>query len=326
MTQKSWKYGQLEGIRQALGPGEDLILTGTNGKASFPGLPDINLEQEFGEDRVMNYTAIDELWYFNVAYGSAVVGAGKTKAICHHGMYMANAYPYHHLSQHVAKDHHMTGGQATVPFVHWAKLARKWVGGAGQHSDYEEDSWFMHIPGVRTVIPSTPYDAKGLMISAIRSGDPVVYIDFGGFGSMKGDVPDEAYEVPFGKAAIRTTGNDLTIVSSGGGMVEAQKGTEMLKKAGMSVELIDLRSLNPMDTETLIKSVQKTKRLLTFDLSKYTLAPGAEVIARVAEGVEGAKFKRIAHPDAPPAAAPEMYLWARPDENNLVDAAKKLVG
>ena len=326
MTQKSWAYGQLEGIRQALGPGEDLILTGTNGKASFPGLPDINFEEEFGKDRVMNYTAIDELWYFNVAYGSAVVGAGKTKAIYNHRMYMANAYPFHHLSQHVAKDHHMTGGQATIPFVHWAKLARKWVGGAGQHSDYEEDSWFMHIPGVRTVIPSTPYDAKGLMISAVRSGDPVVYIDFGGFGSLKGDVPDEAYEVPFGKAAIRTTGNDLTIVSSGGGMVEAQKGTEMLQKAGMSVELIDLRSLNPMDTETLIKSVQKTKRLLTFDLSKYTLAPGAEVIARVAEGVEGAKFKRIAHPDAPPAAAPEMYLWSRPDENNLFDAAKILVG
>ena len=326
MTQKSWAYGQLEGIRQALGPGEDLILTGTNGKASFPGLPDINLEQEFGTDRVMNYTAIDELWYFNVAYGSAVVGAGKTKAIYNHRMYMANAYPFHHLSQHVAKDHHMTGGQATIPFVHWAKLARKWVGGAGQHSDYEEDSWFMHIPGVRTVIPSTPYDAKGLMISAVRSGDPVVYIDFGGFGSLKGDVPDEAYEVPFGKAAIRTKGSDLTIVSSGGGMAEAQKGTEMLQKAGMSVELIDLRSLNPMDTETLIKSVQKTKRLLTFDLSKYTLAPGAEVIARVAEGVEGAKFKRIAHPDAPPAAAPEMYLWSRPDENNLFDAAKILVG
>ena len=274
----------------------------------------------------MNYTAIDELWYFNVAYGSAVVGAGKTKAIYFHRMYMANAYPFHHLSQHVAKDHHMTGGQATIPFVHWAKLARKWVGGAGQHSDYEEDSWFMHIPGVRTVIPSTPYDAKGLMISAVRSGDPVVYIEFSGFAKMKGDVPDEAYEVPFGKAAIRTKGNDLTIVSSGGGMVEAQKGTEMLQKAGMSVELIDLRSLNPMDTETLVKSVQKTKRLLTFDLSKYTLAPGAEVIARVAEGVEGAKFKRIAHPDAPPAAAPEMYLWSRPDENNLFDAAKMFVG
>ena len=88
----------------------------------------------------------------------------------------------------------------------------------------------MHIPGARTVIPSTPYDAKGLMITAVRSGDPVVYIEFSGFAKMKGDVPDEAYEVPFGKAAIRTKGNDLTIVSSGGGMAEAQKGTEMLQR------------------------------------------------------------------------------------------------
>ena len=95
---------------------------------------------------------------------------------------------------------------------------------------------------------------------------------------------------------ISVTLCDRTIVSSGGGMAEAQKGTEMLQKAGMSVELIDLRSLNPMDTETLIKSVQKTKRLLTFDLSKYTLAPGAEVIARVAEGVEATKSPRARPP------------------------------
>ena len=104
---------------------------------------------------------------------------------------------------------------------------------------------------------------------------------------------------------MRTTGNDLTIVSSGAGMMGVLEATAQLQKVGMKVEAIDLRSLKPMDTETLVKSVQKTKRLLTFDQSYYTLSPGAEVIARVAENVDGARYKRIAFPDAPPPRLPK---------------------
>jgi pyruvate dehydrogenase E1 component beta subunit len=303
-----------------------LILTGTTGAASFPGLPSINLEAEFGMDQVMNYTAIDELWYTNVAMGSAIAGAGKIKGVYFHRMYMANAYPFHYISQHAGKLHHMTGGQATIPFIFWMRISSQSPGLAGQHSDYEADSWYAHLPGVRTVIPSTVYDAKGLMVTAMKSEDPFVYIEYSGFANMKDDVPDYAYEVPLGKANIVTTGSDITVVSSGGGMKGARKGTEMLQKMGMSVELIDLRTLNPMDTETLVKSVQKTRRLLTFDQSKYTLCPGAEVVARVSEGLENFKVKRIAFPDAPPPGAWEMFNWMVPDENNLVDAAKMLVG
>jgi acetoin:2,6-dichlorophenolindophenol oxidoreductase subunit beta len=140
------------------------------------------------------------------------------------------------------------------------------------------------------------------------------------------DVPDDQYETPLDKAAIRSTGSDITIVGSGGGMPEVLKATEELKKGGMSVETIDLRSLKPMDTEALVKSVQKTKRLLTVDQSYYTLCPGAEVIARVAENVDGARYKRVAFPDAPPPASPEMFLWMRPNAGHIVGAAKKLVG
>lgn len=104
------------------------------------------------------------------------------------------------------------------------------------------------------------------------------------------------------------------------------KATEALQKQGVKVETIDLRSLKPMDTETLVKSVQKTKRLLTVDQSYYTLCPGAEVVARVAENVEGARFKRIAFPDAPPPASPEMFLYMRPNADHVVAAAKKLIG
>jgi acetoin:2,6-dichlorophenolindophenol oxidoreductase subunit beta len=140
------------------------------------------------------------------------------------------------------------------------------------------------------------------------------------------EVPDEHYTVPLGKAAVRTQGSDITIVGSGASMPDVLEATQKLQAAGMKVEAIDLRSIKPMDTETLVKSVGKTKRLLTVDQSYYTLCPGAEVIARVAENVDGARYKRVAFPDAAPPASPEMFLWMRPNADHVVAAAKKLVG
>jgi pyruvate dehydrogenase E1 component beta subunit len=165
-----------------------------------------------------------------------------------------------------------------------------------------------------------------MMASAIRDPNPVVYLYPAGLRELMEEVPDEQYLTPLDKAAVRTTGSDITIVGSGGGMPELLKAADILKQQGMKVEAIDLRCLKPMDTETLVNSVQKTKRLLTVDQSYYTLCPGAEVIARVAENVNGARFKRIAFPDAPPPAAPEMFLWMRPNADHIVAAAKKLVG
>ncbi len=179
---------------------------------------------------------------------------------------------------------------------------------------------------MKTVIPSTPYDAKGMMVSALRDPNPVVYLYPAGLRELIEEVPDEQYEVPLDKAVVRQEGSDLTIVGSGAGMPEVMKAAAALKEQGMNVEAIDLRSLKPMDTETLVKSVQKTKRLLTVDQSYYTLCPGAEVIARVAENVDGARFKRVAFPDAPPPASPEMFLWMRPNADHIVGAARKLVG
>jgi len=164
------------------------------------------------------------------------------------------------------------------------------------------------------------------MASAIRDPNPVVYLFPQGLRQLSEEVPDEQFTVPLDKAAVRTTGNDLTIVGSGAGMTMVLEATDQLQKVGMKVEAIDLRSLKPIDTETLVKSVQKTKRLLTFDQSYYTLCPGAEVIARVAENVDGARYKRIAFPDAPPPASPEMFNWMRPNASHIVAAARKVVG
>lgn len=324
MSRKSWTYAQLEGIVQAAADFDnDIIITGTGVlRGTFPGLPDIDLVEHFGRYRVIDYSAIDEMWYNAAALGSALIGV---RAISWHDMYMAVPYPFELISQHAAKLHHMTGGQAKIPCVFRLAISNQAPGMAGQHSDYEEDTWYAHIPGVKTVIPSTAYDAKGLMISAIRSGDPIVYFEPAAFRGLVEEVPDEPFEVPIGIAEVRTQGNDITIVGSGGSMPEILDATERLANQGVSVEVIDLRSLHPIDTETLVKSVQKTGKLLTVDQSKYTLCPGAEVIARVAEGVRGAAFKRIAYPDAPPPGAPEMFNWMRPNADHVYQAATILL-
>jgi pyruvate dehydrogenase E1 component beta subunit len=289
--------------------------------ASNPGKPVINLEREFTRRRVVN-TGIDEMWMAGAVLGAGLAGSKAATYI----PYQGNCMCFQIIQNHAGKLRSMTGGVASMPIVYILEMTGQTPGFAGQHSDYEIDTYYAHIPGVKTVIPSTPYDAKGMMVSALRDPNPVVYLYPAGLRELMDEVPDEQYTVPLDKAAVRMTGGDITIVGSGGGMPEVMKAAEQLKAQGMGVEAIDLRSLKPMDTDTLVKSVQKTKRLLTVDQSYYTLCPGAEVIARVAENVDGARYKRVAFPDAPPPAAPEMFLWMRPNAEHVVAAAKKLVG
>jgi pyruvate dehydrogenase E1 component beta subunit len=323
MARKSFMYSVLEAVQYEMQKDKNMIwiFELTPPVASTPGRPVINLEREFGRKRVVN-TGIDENWMAGCVLGAGLAGSRAATYIPYQGACM----PFQMIQNHAGKLRSMTGGQAKMPVVFVMEMTGQTPGFAGQHSDYEIDTYYAHIPGVKTVIPSNPTDAKGMMVSALRSPDPVVYLYAAGLRDLIEDVPDNQYETPLDKAAIRSTGSDITIVGSGGGMPEILKATAELQKAGMKVETIDLRSLKPMDTETLVKSVQKTKRLLTVDQSYYTLCPGAEVIARVAENVDGARYKRVAFPDAPPPAAPEMFLWMRPNANHIVGAAKKLVG
>lgn len=325
MSRKSWTYALVEGIVQAAERFDnDLVITGSRvTRADFYGLPSIDLLEKFGPHRVIDYSAIDEVWFAGAALGSALIGV---HAIDWNPQYMANAYFFELMSQHAGKLPHMTGGQVSCPMVLITAISSQGPGFAGQHSDYEEDTWYAHVPGLKTVIPSTVYDAKGLIVSSLLSGDPVMFLEYAAYRGLVEDVPDEFYEVPIGKAAIRTEGDDITIVGSGGSMRDIMKATTRLQAEGVGVEAIDLRTLHPMDTETLCKSVEKTRKLLTVDQSKYTLCPGAEVIARVAEGVPGATFKRIAFPDAPPPGAPEMFVWMKPNEDHVYRAAKMLLG
>lgn len=323
MARKTWMYSVLEAVQYEMRQRKDMVwlFELTPPVASNPGKPVINLEKEFGRTRVVN-TGIDEMWYAACTLGAGLAGVTAVTYI----PYQGNCMCFQIIQNHAGKLRHMTGGHADMPIVYILEMTGQTPGFAGQHSDYEIDTYYAHIPGVKTVIPSTPADAKGMMVAAIRDPNPVVYLYPAGLRELMDEVSDEQYETPLDKAAIRTVGSDITIVGSGASMPEVMKATELLQQQGAKVEAIDLRSLKPMDTETLVNSVRKTKRLLTVDQSYYTLCPGAEVIARVAENVDGARYKRVAFPDAPPPASPEMFLWMRPNADHVVAAAKKLLG
>lgn len=322
MTVKTWMYSVLEAVQWEMraDPAMTWIFELTAPVASNAGMPVINLETEFGRKRVVN-TGIDENWMASAVLGCGLAGSRAATYIPYQGA----AMPFQVIQNHVGKLRHMTGGKASMPVVFVIEMTGQTPGFAGQHSDYEIDSAYMHIPGVRTVVPSTPYDAKGLMHAALRSPDPVVYLYPAGLRMLSEEVPDEPYEVSLDTAAVRSEGNDITIVGSGAGMPDVLEAASRLKDEGMSVEVIDLRVLKQMDTETLVTSVAKTGRLLAVDQSYYTLGPAAEVVARCAENVEGARFRRLAFPDAPPPASPEMFNWMRPSAEQIAQAARQLV-
>src|SRR5690606_31299870 len=154
----------------------------------------------------------------------------------------------------VGKLRHMTGGQASMPWVLWQDGAGRVAGSAGQHADAGMEAWYAAIPGIKVVVPSTPYDAKGLMIAAIRDPDPVVFCDYAPLGRLIADVPDEPYTVPIGKAAVRQEGNDITLVGVGPAAQEISNALADIEAAGISAEFIDPRSLKPLDVDTLVRS------------------------------------------------------------------------
>lgn len=280
-----------------------------------------NLEAEFGRWRV-RYCAIDEQWIVGAALGMSMIGVPAIARIPS----MATFIPFELMFNHAGKLRHMTGGQAAFPMVLWADMATRAPYQGGQHADAGLESAYARLAGLKIVIPSTPYDAKGLMIAAIRDVDPVIFCHYP-MPTTGPEVPDEPYIVPIGQAAVRTEGKDLTIVGYAPQTTEIAKAVEELKKEGISAEFIDPRTLAPLDgvMETIVQSVKKTGRLLTADEGSYSFCNCAEIVARVAEAVPGVKVKRLAFPDAPAPGAPEMLNYMKVDAARIAAAARKLV-
>jgi acetoin:2,6-dichlorophenolindophenol oxidoreductase subunit beta len=322
MATKAGKYAILEGVRQEMQANPLLTLFyQTPEVAVSPMGQVINLYSEFGEPRIPKGTAIDEEWYVGAAAGMSMTGVPCIA----HCPSMTTLRAFELVFNQIGKLRHMTGGQANMPLVIWQDAAGRNPGMAGQHADSGQESLYAALPGVKVVVPSNPYDAKGLMIAAIRDTDPVVFFHYGAINNVKIDVPDDAYEVKIGEAAIRQEGTDVTIVGYGPAAIEINTAMPDLQTAGISAEIIDPRSLKPLPIDAIVASVKKTGRLLAVDHGHETLCAATEIIARCAMAVPGAKFSRLAFPDAPPPGSKVMISWMTPDAPKIVEATQKLM-
>jgi pyruvate dehydrogenase E1 component beta subunit len=325
MAKKSYNYAQLEAVAQEMRADASMVYYYEYQvpSATLPTGEVLDLAKEFGELRTSGRGwPIDEQWIVGAAIGAAAAGS---KAIARIPS-MAAIYAIEYVQNQAGKIRSMTGGQASMPFVLWVDGAGRQRGMAGQHTDVGMEALYAQLPGTKVVVPSDAYDAKGLLIAAVRDPDPIVYIDYAEVkAGEQPDVPDEAYEVPIGKAALRQMGSDLTIVAWAPAIVEVRRALPELARRGVSVELIDPRTLKPLDVETLAASVRKTRRLLVVEHGHYTAGYGSHVIAEAVQVVPGIRARKIAFPDVPGPGAAVMMGWLRPDAPKVVDAAIQMV-
>jgi acetoin:2,6-dichlorophenolindophenol oxidoreductase subunit beta len=254
------------------------------------------LIEKFGDERIID-TPVSENAMTGAAVGAAI--AGMRPVVVHPRMDFM-MYAFDPIINEAANWYYMFGGKSSVPVVIWGIINRG-DEQAAQHSQ-SIHAMFSHIPGLKVVMPSTPYDAKGLMISAIKDNNPVVYIDDRWLYGLEEEVPEEIYEVPVGKGIIRKEGGDITLISASYMAAESLKAYEILKKNGINAEIIDLRTIKPVDEELILSSVRKTGRILAVDGGWKFCGYAAEILALVAEKAFEylkAPVKRLTLPDVP---------------------------
>jgi pyruvate dehydrogenase E1 component beta subunit len=290
-----------EGLRQALSIDSNVFIMGqgVDDPSGMFGATQ-GLQEEFGGQRVFD-TPLAETALTGVAVGAAL---GGMRPVYFHNRPDFLLLAMDQLVNHASKWHYMFGGAVPVPLVVWACIGRGW-GSASQHSQALQ-GLFMHVPGLKLIMPSTCFDAKGLMLSAIKDNNPVIILEHRFNFSQKGMVPEEIYTVPIGKGAVRRYGKDVTIVAVSYLVFEAFKVALDLVSKGIEVEIIDPRTLRPLDEELILDSVSKTGRLVVVDTGWKTGGVTAEIAAMVAEKAFGflkAPIARVACPDLPTPAA-----------------------
>ena len=281
------------------------------------------LQSKFGSDRVMDMP-ISENGMTGVAIGSALVGM---RPILTHQRVEFALLSMEQIVNQAAKWFHMTAGKNNIPLVIRMIIGRGWGQGA-QHSQSLE-SWFAHIPGLKVVMPATPYDAKGLLISAVEDNNPVIFMEHRWLHNTFGEVPEEKYKVPIGEAKVINKGSDITIVSHSYMSIEALKSAKILKKHNVSCEIVDLRSLRPLDVNTIITSVKKTKRLLVVDNGWTKFGVSAEIISSITEKIFSdlkSAPKRIGIEDVPIPSTRALAIHSYPTPSKIINAVSDLIG
>ena len=278
-----------------------------------------NLLSEFGEERVLD-TPLSENGFFGAAIGASLVGSRPIVETLTSFMWVG----MDQLISQAAKMRYMFGGQATLPVVYRALMM--YGGGAAAHHSDRSYPMFMNMPGIKIAVPSNPADAKGLLKTSIRDDDPVIFFEDGTISGMRGEVPDEEYLTPFGEANIVKEGNDCTIVAIGGAVNHAISAAESLTKEGISVEVIDPRTLVPLDKSSILDSVEKTGRLVLVDPAHKVCSAASEIASIVAE--EGfwslqAPIQKVASEQVHIPFTPALEKLVYPDAIKISNAVKK---
>jgi len=278
--------------------------------------------EEFGDERVRD-TPISENAIVGFALGAAITGMRPVADIMFCDLL---TLAMDQLVNQAAKMRYMFGGELKVPLVINTSLGGL-RSAAAQHSQHLE-AWFTHIPGLKVILPSTPYDVKGMLKSAIRDDSPVIFFEHQQLMHTRGPVPEEEYLVPFGVADIKREGKDLTVISYSLMVHRVLRAAEELEKQGVHIEVIDLRTLNPLDKKTILESVEKTGRLLIVHQASTTSGFGAEIAAMVAkEGFEllVSPIYRLGAHDVPMPFSPELENFVVPNERRIVEEVLGIV-
>ena len=276
----------------------------------------------FGPERVMDMP-ISEAGFVGGCVGAALTGMRPVVEIMFIDFTTACMDM---IINQMAKMHYMFGGRGKVPMVLRVNIGAG-RGAAAQHSQ-SFHALFMHIPGLYVAAPSTPYDAKGLLIEAIKNDNPVIFVEHKKLYAEKGPVPEESYTIPFGQAEIKRKGNDITIVATHAMVLRSLVAAEEAAKEGIDVEIVDPRTLTPLDKVTILDSVKKTGRLLVTDEGHKTCGVAAEISALVAEEAIfylKAPVYRVCSPDTPVPFSPLLEQAYIPDEKDLMAAIKGLM-
>lgn len=280
------------------------------------------LAEKFGDERVRD-TPISESAIIGVALGAAITGMRPVAEIMFGDL---STLAMDQIANQAAKLRYMFGGQIKVPLVIRMPFGAG-VNVAAHHSQSLE-AWFTHVPGLKVAVPSTPYDAKGLLKAAIRNNNPVMFFEHKLLYPIEGPLPEEEYTVPLGQADVKKQGKDVTIVATLYMVHKALAAAEELGKQGVDVEVIDPRTLVPLDKKTITDSIRKTGRIVIVTEDCKTGGVSAEIAAMIAEEALDyldAPIKRMAEPDTPIPFSPTLEQFVLPDEEKIIKTVNEIV-
>jgi pyruvate/2-oxoglutarate/acetoin dehydrogenase E1 component len=324
MPKLTYREALREALREEMRKDPSIFLLGEDVGRYWGGAFKVTegLAEEFGDERVRD-TPISESAIIGTAVGAAITGMRPVAEIMFGDL---TALAMDQIANQAAKIHYMFGGQAKCPLVIRTPFGAG-VNIASHHSQSLE-AWFMHVPGLFVAVPSTPYDAKGLLKTALHGNNPVFFCEHKLLYPVEGEVPEAEYAIPFGKADIKREGSDVTVVATSYMIHKALEAAKILEEEGISTEVVDPRTLTPLDEQTIIRSVRKTGRIVIVSEDCKTGGVGAEIAALVAQQALDyldAPIKRIAEPDTPIPFSPPLEQHVIPDEKSIIKVVKEVV-